>query len=106
MTPVDAGDTKAVKQVEKAHKLRRLAETEHLREVLGTVSGRAVLWAVLEDCGIYRLSYHNNPHETAFREGNRQVGLRLLAEIHAAAPHAYIQMQQEATKRTQGGSNV
>lgn len=103
--PVDAGNVKQVEQHQRSAKLRREEEVEHLRSVLGTVSGRAVLWRLLSDCGIYRLSYHNNPQETAFREGKRSHGLALLADIQQAVPSAYVQMQQEASvrERSKGG---
>ena len=92
---IDAGDSKAVKAELKTHKLKRERELEELREVLSKPIGRAVIWRVLEYCGVYRLSYTGLASSTDFREGHRDVGLWLLSEIHKANPSAYIQMQQE-----------
>lgn len=104
-TPLNAGDVKQVEQYQRSAKLRREEEVEHLRTVLATVSGRAVLWHLLSECGVYRTSYHNNPLEMAFREGKRALGLSLLTDIQQAVPSAYMQMQQEASvrERTKGG---
>jgi len=95
----NAGSSADVGQRTKGVKLRKLQQSEDLRSVLDSYKGRAVLWRLLEQCGVYRLSYSGEALESAFKEGNRQIGLWLLSEIQSVVPGAYLKMQQEAMKR-------
>lgn len=70
-------------------------ERAELKDVLGTPSGRWVMWRVLARCGIYTRSLSETDSLTAFHEGRRSVGLELLIEIRNAEPEAYIKMQTE-----------
>lgn len=63
--------------------------------LVGTAPGRRVAWRLLESAGVFRLSYAGNPHETAFREGRRSIGLELLALIVNHMPHSYAAMLSE-----------
>jgi hypothetical protein len=55
-------------------------------QVAGTREGRRVLWDILEQTGIYRVSFTGEAEQTAFNEGVRSVGLRLMARLGDAAP--------------------
>lgn len=69
---------------------------EDMRWLMSTVQGRRVVWRLLERAGIYRTSFSANTNETFFNEGARNVGLFLVAEIHAHAPEMYALMTNEA----------
>jgi len=85
-----------------AHKSKRRAEKEldDLRRILDTPFGRRVIWRYLDQvCGVFRLSHMGEQtHETAFNEGNRNVGNTLMAEVLKASPEAFLVMRSEATK--------
>lgn len=69
-------------------------------ETLKTPQGRAFLNDILARCGIYRSSFNaQTPPRTFFREGERNIGLQVLALIHEAHPDAYHVMQKEARER-------
>lgn len=54
---------------------------------------------VLEACHIFASSHTGNALNTAFAEGERNIGLRLLNGIMAAAPDQYVQMMRERNER-------
>ena len=72
----------------------RQQELDDIRELMATALGRRIMWRLLAMSGVYRLSYTGNS-ETYFREGQRSVGLRLIADIHEACPEAYVEMLKE-----------
>lgn len=57
--------------------------------------GRRIVWKLLESTGVFRSSFTGNS-ETFFREGARNVGLMLLADVNAHAPDAYVLMLEES----------
>jgi hypothetical protein len=92
-------DAEQVSRARETEQMRRDRQDADLRAVLMTYAGRAVAWRLLEQCGIYELSFSADSHRTAFREGNRNVGLFLLTEIMRVASDAYGMMQREAEQR-------
>ena len=62
--------------------------------VLKTPEGRQVLWDVMSMCHLYSLSMTGNSN-TFFREGERNVGLRVLGRILEADPGAYPELMKE-----------
>lgn len=62
--------------------------------LMSTPRGRRIVWRLLEECGVYRSSFTGNS-ETFFREGERAVGLRILALIGAECVDDYAKMVAE-----------
>jgi len=77
---------------------QRLHQLADLEWVMSDSRGRRVLWRLLEQAGVFRLSYTGEAQSTAFNEGQRNIGLRLLAECLEAAPEKYALMQTENSK--------
>jgi hypothetical protein len=73
-----------------------------METVLSSASGRAVLWRLLEKCAVYAPSFHDDPHRTSWREGQRSIGHWLMGEIGVADPtgRLYAMMADEARLRT------
>lgn len=53
------------------------------------------MWKLLAETGLYKTSFTGNS-ETFFREGARNVGLKLMAQIHELTPDAYGLMLKES----------
>ncbi len=54
------------------------------RVFLQSPDGRRVLWQILAWCHMYRpAAVRGDPHETYRREGERNIGLRILATMNA-----------------------
>lgn len=95
---VDLGDEAQVKEREEKVKIARDRETEELREVLATCSGRAILWRVIALCGIYDAP-PTHPQETFRHVGRQDVGRELQRIIFTSDFDAYMVMWQEAEER-------
>jgi len=62
---------------------------------MASIAGRSWMRELLEACHIFHASYTGEALSTVFREGERSIGLRLLAGVMRAYPEAYIQMMKE-----------
>lgn len=79
----------------------QLAADEFIRNVLKTRSGRKFFWRFLELTHIFEISWVPGSFDsTAFREGERNVGQRMLADIVRVAPEAWLEMMKEHHQKT------
>lgn len=84
--------------IDRAKWVRQQEITRAWDEVLSSRMGRLVVWDILEQCGVYRSTFTGNAHGT-FLEGQRQIGLWMLAErIGAHGPRTFPEMQMEAAE--------
>ena len=84
--------------IDRAKAVREMEVKAAWDAVLGDRQGRLVVWDILEQCGVYRSTFTGNAHGT-FLEGQRQIGLWMLAErIAAHSPRTFPQMQLEAAE--------
>ncbi|CAK0756543.1 conserved hypothetical protein [Gammaproteobacteria bacterium] len=84
------------KQEQKAKRIRERVLSD-LRAVLKNAEGRRVLWKLLSDSGVYRISFTGEAAGTNFNEGQRSIGLQLLRDIEDAKPESLTQMRREYT---------
>ena len=90
-------------EVEKLKKLERRTRADELRDlgkfVLNSRAGRAYLWELMEFAGVRELSYtRGDALETCFREGGRNIGNKILADIVDCSPDLYSIMVKENTE--------
>ena len=80
-------------------------EGEDISWLMSDKRGRRIVWMLLAQCGIYRLSFlpgaTTDTHQVAFSEGKRALGLRIVELIHFNCPHQYGRMKMENTRREQ-----
>lgn len=96
--PTDLAGQEAAR--EEAETRKRLAgETEELdvKWLMGSKRGRRIVWRLLEQAGVFRLSFDENPMKMAFNEGNRNFGNRTLSQIHDFCNELYPVMVKENT---------
>lgn len=79
-------------------KLEAQREAEDLKWLMSSRRGRRIVWRLLERAGVYRSSFNTNAMQMAFAEGARNAGLRLLAQVSAAAPETYMDMLKEQSE--------
>jgi hypothetical protein len=73
---------------------------------MSTIPGRAWVWGLLEACHVFATSHTANALNTAFAEGERNIGLRILNDVMAACPDQYVVMTREANgRRTASDTN-
>jgi hypothetical protein len=83
------------KEVEKREAEKRENHKADFRTVMSTDAGRRVIWQLLVDAGIFRLSWTGNS-ETFFNEGQRNLGLKYLTKCETLCPNSYIDMMKES----------
>lgn len=59
--------------------------------------GRRFVWDLLSKCGVYSTSFTTNGSLVMFKEGRRDVGLRLLNELQMIAPDEFMIMWRECS---------
>ena len=86
-----------IKKAEAREKRGREREVDDMAWVLSTPQGRRFIWRYLGECGLFRSSFVGQ-FQTFFNEGERNIGLKLLADVNDAHPEAYVIMMKEARK--------
>lgn len=99
-TPYDTASPEAVNKARtKAGRAER-ARLDFVSGVMSLKEGRAWVNEMLTASHIFTPSFvQGDPHATSFREGERNFGLRMLADVMAAAPDQYVTMCREAKGR-------
>lgn len=94
--PIDlSAQEKSKTDREVRDRLRKENEEADLKWLMGNKRGRRVIWRLLDQSGVFRLSFNTNAMQMAFAEGNRNYGNRTLAMIHSLCPELYPQMVKE-----------
>lgn len=82
----------------------RQIEIDDFRWLMKSKQGRRFVWRMLEQAGMFRTSFSMNGLEMAKNEGQRNVGIMLMAEITTTCPEQYFVMikehQEHAERRT------
>lgn len=84
---------------EKSLRTRVERETEEadLKWLMSIKRGRRIIWRLLDQAGVFRLSFNTVAMQMAFAEGNRNFGNRTLAMINSFCPELYPVMVKEQT---------
>ena len=80
---------------EERAKRKRERELSDIRFLLKSPEGRRFIWKLFDEAGNTRMSYTGESQGTAFNEGRRSIGLKILNDLLEAKPEAFMQMQQE-----------
>jgi hypothetical protein len=88
---------RAQKREAKNAKARQAQDDAVVQSIMASPGGRAWMLDQLEFCAVFHTTFTGDALSSAFKEGHRTVGLRLLAGIMRACPDAYIQMMKEST---------
>ena len=96
LDPLDLrGQERAKEEAASRTQLARVNEDDDFKWLMGSKRGRRIVWRLLDRTGVFRLSFNTNSMQMAFAEGNRNEGLRTLAQIHALCPELYPVMMKE-----------
>jgi hypothetical protein len=97
MSAVEPGQQAA--RAEKLERDKRDARDaiDELLWLMSDAKGRRFVWRLLQGYGVYQLSYvQGDPAHTAFNEGRRNEGLKLMSQILQHCPARFSEMQKEA----------
>lgn len=76
----------------------RATEGDDLKWLMGSKRGRRIVWRLLSQAGVFRLSFSTNAMQMAFNEGQRNFGNSTLALIHSQCPELYPVMVKENSR--------
>jgi hypothetical protein len=94
--PIDVrGQERAKAERASRDRLARESEEGDVRWLMSNKRGRRIVWRLLDQGGVFRLSFNTNAMTMAFAEGNRNFSLRLLALLHTLCPELYPVMVKE-----------
>jgi hypothetical protein len=93
--PYDASDEDAVSQRKKAAKRREDERLGALKAIMSHANGRAYVYWLLTSCHVYHTSFSSNALTMARSEGERNIGLLVLADLTKTAPDEYLAMIKE-----------
>ena len=96
----NAANRKDIRAQEKAAARLAANDREVVAGLMSTMVGRAWIHAKLEFCHIFADPFTNEALLEAYRKGERNVGLALLADIMLHCPNQYVLMMEEANARS------
>ena len=93
--PIDLGNPENVKELARSARGREAIKTTVLRNIMGSQAGRGWMFELLTLCHVYETSFSTNALSMAYHEGERNIGLKLVAALAVACPERYIEMMRE-----------
>ncbi len=93
----DAGDRIHVSERQKRRRLQNQREDDDLAWLMNQREGRRFMWRLLQSCHLYESSF-TGTSATFFREGERNVGLQVLADITRICPDHHARRAGETQK--------
>lgn len=98
--PYNTADPAQVNAARKKGARLRWERLNVVSSLMDLKEGRAWMYGLLENCHVFSTSFvQGDQFATAFKEGERNHGLRLLADIMDAAPDRYVDMCKEGRER-------
>lgn len=84
----------------KVEAFREQQRRQDFLSIMGTVQGRRFVCSLMGESGMFRGMYSPDHSEMAFREGRRQIGLKLLDDCNTICPDLYNKMMGESNQPT------
>lgn len=97
MTQTNAADPKQIKEAKIKDKDIRKQELRDVALLLSSVEGRRFFHRYLVMCKVFETSMTGSSY-TFFNEGQRNIGLSLMADLNDADPSAYAKLIEENRK--------
>ena len=92
----DAGNPDHVRRSKDRSQRIQARADAGFKDLMATPQGRGWVWSLLEECGMFRTSFDPSNSRTFFNEGMRNIGLRVMADVHRLTPDQYMVMVKEA----------
>lgn len=98
---LDKEEVKRQKEILEQFARDKKLRINDIKKVLSIPEGRRFIWEELKRTKVFAPSYSNNSNQTAFNEGERSIGIAILADVMEARPDAFYQMFTEARSKEQ-----
>lgn len=92
----NAANPEQVKRARRKEQDREKRKRRIYAEVLSTTAGRALIWDLLTDTGVYQTPFDASGSKVYYNIGRSDFGRDLLAYLAAEHARAYLLMEQEA----------
>lgn len=99
MTQSSTSERKSVQAAAKAQRLADARREGVVKMLMSTPDGREWVFDLLGRCHLFGSTYTSDSRQSAFLEGERNVGLVLLADVLRICPELYLQAQRESNDR-------
>ena len=99
MSQASAADRKSIRAQEKRSAYIDRARGDFVRVMMSTIEGRLYVHEHLSTCHIFATTFNLNALQSAFAEGQRNIGLQLLNDVMRFCPEQYLPMMREANVR-------
>jgi|WetSurMetagenome_2_1015567.scaffolds.fasta_scaffold00850_4 hypothetical protein len=96
--PFNASDPAQVAAKRRSAGRKRKAEESVVYTIMSTQSGREWIHGLLSSCHCFSTSFTGDSLSMAFKEGERNIGLMLTAQIMKASPDEFVTMLKEHNK--------
>lgn len=95
----DASSRKDIRRAEKAAAIAESQRIQFLRMSLASIEGRAWFYDILTACHMFNDPFTGEALREAYSKGERNIGLRIYADILANCPDQLVLMMREATEK-------
>lgn len=99
MMAYNAAERSEIRKAEKAARLATLNRGAVLKSIASSLEGRRYLWGTLSDAHVFSSTFTGDALRSAFLEGERNAGLRLLNDFVQFCPEEFIQAMREANEQ-------
>jgi len=97
---MDASDESKVKTRKDLAKDRLKQAKLDRKAVMSTPEGRRFVWDLLGQTGLLIAAYNPDVNRMVFDAGVRSLGVRIYDELTTEIPELFLQMQEEALRKT------
>lgn len=91
------GQERAKEEEQERSRIAQALEDDDFKWLMSSKRGRRIVWRLLEQAGVFRISFSQNSMQMAFNEGGRNYGLRTLNMIQTLCADLYPTLVKENT---------
>ena len=96
--PFNASDPVQVATKRRAAGRKRKASESVVYTIMSTQAGREWMHSLLESCHCFNTSFTGEALTMAFKEGERNIGLMITAQVMKSSPEEFVLMLKEHNK--------
>lgn len=97
----NAADQEQVKEAGKKEKSGRQRDLDDVYNILQTRGGRRFFYRLIQSAGIFQGGMSPSSDSAFYKEGSRNSGLMVLADLNEADPSSYNKMISESLENNQ-----
>lgn len=96
----NASDRRQIREAKRTARQDNLARLFSVNQLMSSVQGRQYAYNLLSRCHVFNTTFNTNALSMAYAEGERNIGLMLIADIMSICADQYIIMMRESNDRS------